>query len=346
MNSKFILSKILNLFHKSTQEQYDLKKSKNICFLGYEYRNGDLLVASFIFREIKKVNKDIKIVVAVEKQYQDILNLNPYIDRIEILPTNFFKLLKFLIINKFDVIIDLPWNMYPKSVILAYYLSKAKSFICSLNYNFKFIDHNLILNKNEHIINFLAKIPKLFGNSNPCLDYDFYIDKQTEDKILNFINLKFDKNSNILVINAQAYSQERTLSENSLRIIVNKILEIYPKLNIIILSYKQNYLPFENSNVVVYNTSTIKESAAMIKYSNYVLTTDTAIVHISDFFNKKMVVLYADDTYSIENNIKRFGSINIGKSVIALQTDKKKGTVNDIDINSIINSLEKIINNI
>ena len=74
---------------------------------------------------------------------------------------------------------------------------------------------------------------------------------------------------------------------------------------------------------------------------DFVLTVDTAIVHIADFYKKKMIVLYSDDKFSIENNFVRFCSINPNTIHIKAEEDK---TLNEIDVDIIVSALKNIIN--
>ncbi len=339
MNSKLIFTKILNLFPCNNQN-YDIKTAKSLCFLGYGYRIGDLLTASFIFREIKKFVPEMVITVAVESKYMEFVSSNKYIDKIKLLPENTLSLFQFLNKNKFDIIINLPWDRYSKIDMLIYKLSKTKSFVFeNSKYNYNFINFPIKWEQNEHITQFLAKIPKVFGNDSVNFDYELSLPNKYNKNLSEIIDEDLT-NYKILLFNPEAFEKVRTLCNEKINIITREILKEYKNIKIILLSYKQKYDFIDNKDIIVYKTNNIFDSAAIIKESDFVLSVDTAIVHIADYYKKKMVALYSDDKFSIENNFVRFCSIN--PDTIKIKA-KKDETVNNIDVNIIISALRNMI---
>jgi ADP-heptose:LPS heptosyltransferase len=339
MDFKLLFTKFLNLFH-CNNKNYDLKTAKSLCFLGYGYRIGDLLTASFIFREIKKSVPDIIVTVAVEPQYMEFVSSNKYVDKIEELPTKSFSLFRFLRKNKFDVIINLPWDRYSKISMLFYRLSQSKAFIFEkFKYDYEFVNFPLVWEKHEHITQLLTKVVNLFGNKFVDIDYELSLPEKYNKLSFDFINKDFD-DKKILLLNPEAFDNTRSLSDKKINDIVDKILNEYKKIKIVLLSYKRQYNFISNKDVIVYKTTNIFDSAYLIKNVDFVLTVDTAIVHIADFYKKKMIVLYSDDKFSIENNFVRFCSIN--PNTIHIKAEKDK-TLNEINVDIIVSALKNII---
>lgn len=339
MNSKILFTKFLNLF-PCNNKNYDIKTAKSLCFLGCGYRLGDLLTASFIFREIKKFIPGMIITVAVESKYMEFISSNKYIDKIELLPETTLSLFNFLNKNKFDVVINLPWDRYSKQNMLIYKLSKAKAFIFeNSKYNYNFINFPIKWEQNEHITQFLAKIPRFFGNDSINFDYEFSLPDKYNKNLSELIGEDLT-NYKTLLFNPEAFEKVRSLCDEKINIIASEILKECKNVKIILLSYKQKYDFINNKDIIVYKTNNIFNSAAIIKQSDFVLSVDTAIVHIADYYKKKMVALYSDDKFSIENNFVRFCSIN--PDTIKIKA-KKNETVNNIDVNVIISALRNMI---
>lgn len=338
---KKLFANTLNLLPSHTVKNYNLQTAKNIVFMGYGYQFGDLLITTPVFREIKRVVPNAKIILAVEQKYKDIVKGNSYIDKIEILPKTCLSVFCFLFKSKADVVIDLPFNNYHKNIIIAYYFSKLKAVIMqTAEYKYKFINYYVEWKENEHFAYFLSNVPKLFGNFNPGISYDLFLPEEDKRHALDFIYAHFNEKCKILLINPEAFIKERTLSVDNVVELVNIINNDCKMLQVIVLSHRQKYPDFLNISAVIYKSQSIMQTASIINLADYVLTVDTSIVHISDFFNKKMIALYSDDKFSVKGNFKKFCSVN--SNTVSIKAEKDK-TVNDIKKSDILKSLKLLL---
>lgn len=57
----------------------DMNRVKSILFLRYDGKIGDMVINTFVFREIQKRYPDIKIGVVTKGTAMDIIKFNPYV---------------------------------------------------------------------------------------------------------------------------------------------------------------------------------------------------------------------------------------------------------------------------
>jgi len=119
-DSKKIKAKLLKFLTKKHNVEFNLADAKKILVLKYD-RIGDMIVATPIFRELKKKYPSISISVLASKGNKDVIKYNPYVDNIytnykNSLLGDFSSLLK-LRKERFDVCIELEHSVIPHAIL-------------------------------------------------------------------------------------------------------------------------------------------------------------------------------------------------------------------------------------
>ena len=115
----------------------------------------------------------------------------------------------------------------------------------------------------------------------------------------------------------------------------------------ILPSCRKTWTPFFNGaslrsdldtgdNLSLFISKSILESAALIKFSDLIISPDTSIVHIAAAFNKKLVALYLDYSQQTEKTNIIWGPNYANASQICL--DRQNGTLSN-DVENIPNAL-------
>ena len=331
---KNLAKKILDKKEKS-KNSFDINKIKSILILRDDNKIGDMIVSTVLFREIKQKYPNIKIYVLCGNSNEIILKNNPYIEKIFINHNSFWKdifVYKELQKLKVDLMIDF-LLFRPKPLYLLKLRIISPEFllgICKDNYTIYDISINVDYNT-EHISRIYTTILNALNIKNISIDYDIFLDKQSEEYGRNF--REKNKNSKIIFFNTHSASKHRTLSLEKTK----EILEILHKENFkIILNSK--YI-IENKNLIIPKKDNFLKVLALVKYSDIVLTINTSIIHAAKAFNKKMIAIYNNDLS--QEKIAQVWAPNYKN---AIQLISKESDINSIEISEIINSIRFLIN--
>lgn len=341
-----ILKFILNALYKFRKNNKNCA-IKKILFIRFDSKIGDSVVESFFIRELKKLNLEVSIDVVVLEPYFKIVENNPHINKIYSIPfkknkwIESFCLIAKLRKQKYDLVIDIPFKPTLKRIIYLYFV-KAKK-VMSVNIDgYDFINYKFFCERGEyHFSQLFVNALLLLGVQNINKNYELFISNEDKEYVDNFINKNNLNNKKLFVFNPNGSTITRSLNKENIYKIL-KHLQKYKEYSIILLDYKKEFDDFKNlANLFISNN--IMQVAALIEKSNYVFTTDTGIVHISDVYLKPMTVLYSDvykrgDKPRI-NYIVEWHSINSKTSML-----RDTYNVNNISINNICNVLDKELN--
>ena len=313
----------------------EFKDIKKILFLRYDGKIGDYIITSWIYREIKKQRPDIEIdIVGISKNEKLFLN-NKNVNRFYKLKKSkkpfMYFLAKKLRAENYDVIID-PTEHLRKRDIFFIKNIKAKVVFGYDKEEINIFDKN-IGNNSKRMKEVYAEILEQLGFSNLNMDYEIPLDKEAEEKVDKYLEKK--KIDNYIVVNFFGAAKNKKINnENAIKLI--DVLHMkYKDKKIIILDSPSdrkaldNILKnvLDNERVYFYPNSTIFEAIEIIKKSILVVSPDTAIIHIADGFDKKIISFYKNEkiTYDkwkisedneihfYENNINEldFSNINL-----------------------------------
>ena len=179
-----ILSKIFDKRKKDIN--LDPCEIKRILFLRTDGKIGDYIVSSFIFREVKKYNPNIKIDVVADKSLENLLKLNKNIDNYYVFHRKKMKewkeIVKILKKNKYDISIDSTEGLKYKQI---YLLNRVNAKI-NIGYN---KDNYKIFNKKVRKSNTI-KMVEIYQKMFECVNikindtrYDVPISDESEKKV-------------------------------------------------------------------------------------------------------------------------------------------------------------------
>jgi ADP-heptose:LPS heptosyltransferase len=332
--AKVILDRKINKHNKTLT----IESIKSIIFFRTDDKIGDIVVSSFLYREIKKKYPYIKIIVCCGKNNKEILKYNKNVDEFYEVSGCLFKnifIFKILKEQSISLAVDFfPFN--PKfNHLLMLRIISVKFLIGFNKTSYKMYD--LSINENFfslHITYMYKYILNLLKIENPDLKYELPLASKEKKAALELINNCKYKYK--IVINPFSASKHRTLSINKLKELVNLIENSFDCCIFIVCQEKnKKKMAFlENDRTTIASFRSILESAALIKYSDIIVTPDTSIVHIAAAFDKKTIALYRNYSDSYEKIDIIWGPNN--PNAIQLSVDTKNGLLNN-DVENISN---------
>ena len=282
-------------------------KIKSILFLRYDGKIGDMVVNTFMFREIKKRFPDIKIGVVVRKENRDIISSNSNVDEIYLYDKKNIRFLATEIKKeKYDLLIDFSEMLRVKQ------MQFIKECDCCINMGLNRKDWNLFdisveagkdFQWDEHITKrYLAYLKKMSITKDIDTSYDISVKKI--DKDISFFNK--NKSEYKVILNPFGASKHKNFTEKTLKAIIN-ILNKY-ELKIILLYYgdkktEVNKLKDLRNVYIPESITSIEDSIFLISKSDLVITPDTSIVHIATALKKDTIAVYPPHggTYGVDH---------------------------------------------
>ena len=309
--NKKIKALILKLITNKSKNSFDIRKSKSVLVLKYD-RIGDMVLTTPIFRELKKVYPDISLSVLASKENKDVIQNNPYVDKIYTnYKNNIFNDLPILLkLRKkaFDVCIELEHSVIPHA-IFRLKIIKPKKIISihkdgryGVNGNeLKLYDYFTEKDKKNHFGKIWLDTLSFFGVEPSSDKYDFFTSKNDRNKAKSFVS-SFNNKLKI-GINIEGSFPEKSIQKKELEKICIGLYNNFKNITIVILAGPKNFLEKTkliaslNLDFVVssYITKTITEAGALIEQLDLIITPDTSIVHIAASFDKPVVSIHENN---------------------------------------------------
>jgi len=259
---------------------------------------GDIVLTTPVIRCLKKQLPGNEIHFITKKQFQPVLEHNPYVDKLWLIEKEIDEVIKDLKKEKYDHIIDLHHNL--RSLRLKLKLTGKKTSFRKLNVE-KWLMVNFKINKlpDQHIVDrYMETISGLnVKNDNAGLDY-FLV--QTDEVEIKSIPSSHQNGYIAFAIGAQY---------NTKKLPVEKIISICRKIDqpVVLLGGKEDADTGETiKNEVgenIYNACgkySLNQSASLTQQSKMVITHDTGLMHIAVAFGKKIISVWG-------NTIPEFG---------------------------------------
>ena len=260
---------------------------------------GDIVLTTPIVRCAKAQLKDSKIHFVTKDVFKSVLINNPNIDKLHTFKEDISEIYDELIAENYEVVIDLHKNL--RSLRLKRKL-KAKNYsFDKLNFkkflavNFKQI-HKL---PNKHIVDRYFETVAPIGVKSDGKGLDYFINEKETVDITTLIPNLHQKEFVALVVGGSYYTKK--IPQNKLEQICQVI-----QLPIIILGGKEDK-PIGDALLKKFpqliNTCgqfSINQSASIIKQADWVITSDTGLMHIASAYNKKIISIWG-------NTIPEFG---------------------------------------
>lgn len=260
---------------------------------------GDIVLTTPIIRCAKQQLQGVEIHYVTKEVFKSILIHNPYIDKVHTFKDDVSEIYGQLKNEDFDVVIDLHKNL--RSLRLKQKL-KAKSYSFNkLNYQ-KFLAVNFKqINKlpNKHIVDRYFETITPIGVKSDGKGLDHFIHKNDTVDVSILLTDHLQKTFMALVVGGSYFTK---------KIPLNKLAEICKnsKLPIIILGGKEDKSigdELQKQFPQLINTCgqyTINQSASIIEQAEWVVSSDTGLMHIASAYNKKIISLWG-------NTIPEFG---------------------------------------
>ncbi len=280
----------------------ELEGKKNILILRLG-KIGDIIIASSTFSAWKKIFPENQLHLVTLHKNKEVLKYNKDLDKIYFVKYKSLLFLKLITLRlfTFDLLIDLNDDASITSTLIRK-LVKPKA-----TAGFKFSARDVLdisleqpSKKETHIIERLSQLIKkihpkfLEENLSPII---YLGKKETED-------IKFElhpgvKDKKIIAINLSAGAPIRYWPEKNWIELIDRICEQSNIWNFILLSEKRDkeikdriIKLVDNSRIIPTQYNSFQHYAAYIQNSDFVITADTAAVHIASAFNVPVVAIY------------------------------------------------------
>jgi ADP-heptose:LPS heptosyltransferase len=263
---------------------------------------GDIVLTTPVIRCLKQQVKDAQVHYITKKQFANILESNPYIDKLYTIEKNISEISTKLKNENYDFVVDLHHNL--RSAQVKSLLNKKSRSFHKLNIE-KWLMVNLQINKlpNIHIVDRYFETIKSLGvkNDGKGLDYFIHAKDEVDIKTLpsEFHNASptgqsFGRGYIGFVIGAKYFTKQLPKE---------KIISICQKLNqpVILLGGKEDVEKGEAIKTEVgkniYNACgkyNLNQSASLVKQAKKIITHDTGLMHIAAAFKKEIVSVWGN----------------------------------------------------
>lgn len=253
---------------------------------------GDIVLTTPVVRCLKNQFQGAEIHYLTKRRNLDLLEANPYIDKIHLFGDSLTETIQELKAEKYDYVIDLHNNLRSLRVKLGL---KVKSF--SFN---KLNIRKLLLTKfrintlpKSHIVDRNLQTLSYFNIVNDGKGLDHFIPDEDEFP-LSQLPEKF-RNGYLVLVLAGTYSTKRMPVEKYRRLISET------QLPVMLLGGKSErplaatILDWKIGNVIDFTGKLrINQSASLVKNSRIVISNDTGLMHIAAAYHKKILSVWGN----------------------------------------------------
>jgi ADP-heptose:LPS heptosyltransferase len=253
---------------------------------------GDIVLTTPVMRCMKNQVPDVCIHFAVKNAFRQVVESNPYIDKVHVLHDDLDELIPALQQEQFDYVIDLHHNLRSLQVKRAL---KVKSFSFNKLNVQKWLLTNLKWNQmpNVHIVDRYMDTVASLGvqNDGEGLDYFIPADDHVKDRD---IPTSHQAGYVGLVIGAAHATK---------RLPLHQLTELCDKLEhpIVLLGGKEDYQLGKTISALdpikVYNACgkfNLNESADLVQRAKLIITHDTGLMHIAAAFKRPIVSIWGN----------------------------------------------------
>jgi len=257
---------------------------------------GDIVLTTPVIRCLKKqLQGDVEVHYLTKVGYRDLLAENPYITKIHTIDKSTNEVIDQLEEENFDYVVDLHKNLRS---------SRVKKRLNGLSFSFdklnvqKWILVNFKINRlpNIHIVDRYLAAVKALGIKNDGAGLDYFLPEGIESTFTE----KYPENYIALVLGANHATKK--LPEHKLKELLNT-----NKSNFILISGVEDAAIGKELEKIdpkrIFNacgTTTLNQSAYLIKKATAVITPDTGMMHIAAAFQQKIISVWG-------NTVPEFG---------------------------------------
>ncbi|MGJ0192413.1 glycosyltransferase family 9 protein [Pantoea sp. RRHST58] len=300
---RLALAKIL--WDRRKKASWNPDKVQKILIIRNEGTIGDVIVYSSFIEALSKRGYCIDILLT--EANKTVIEYNPYIRKAyvcenattEVFLKSFTPLISREIVstlreNHYDLVID-PCLETPVHRVKLLHDIDAKMAIgfnkwhC-INHYSKSLD---FASKDQHITQSVAQLAAALKIENiKSIPYKLHIPENVQSDVVNFLHHMGKQR--VVLINIFAGNKERCLSQEQLANIINKLLNSYCNVKIIILDHLNKIDKYMSDFAVINPFKTLHHAMALIASADLIITPDTSIVHISAAWEKPLISIYKD----------------------------------------------------
>ena len=259
---------------------------------------GDIVLTTPVVRGLKQQVEHAEIHYFTKPQYREILEDNPYIDRIHLLREDLNDQIQDLKEEQFDYVIDLHKNIRTRRIISGL---KVISFTFNKLNLKKWMYVNFKINRmpDQHIVERYREAVDVFDVKDDGGGLDYFIpEKDAVDR--THLQEPFNQGYIGFVIGALHNTKKLTLDK--MISIIDRIQ--YP---VVVLGGEEDHATGEqilkSCKTPVYNACgqfTINQSASLVRQARMIITHDTGLMHIAAAFRQRIITIWG-------NTVPEFG---------------------------------------
>jgi len=308
-------SNLLKLFNKSQIQFINANKVQKILVLKYD-KIGDMIVATPLFREIKRNMPQAELVVLASKINKPLIEKNRHIDDILVYENNWINLFPTLLKLrklKFDICIELEANFVSRAFFITKIVNSKNVVSISKTVgryglsadDIKVYDYYAPKKQSSHCSSIILSSLSVFGITKCNDQYEINVDNLYLLNAKKYFE-KLPKRKLNIGINVKGQSVSGEISNNSLVKMFKEIYKINPNINIVMLTTPCDYekvnifIESLNLNYVFNSNFNIPEVASFISMLDLIVSPDTSVVHIAGAYNIPIVAIYSnEDAYNL-----------------------------------------------
>ncbi len=251
---------------------------------------GDIVLTSPVVRCLKTQFPEAEVHFLTKKRNADLLQANPYVDKIQLLGDSLSQTISELKLENYDYIIDLHNNLRSLRVKLGLRI-KSYSFNKLNIRKLLLTQFKMHIMPDGHIVDRNMETLKKFNITNDGKGLEHFIPEEDEFSNLNLP--ESFRNGYVALVLAGTYTTKRMPVEKYRKL----ISEI--KIPFILLGGKSehsmaaNILEWNTGNVIDFTGKLrINQSASLVKNAKLVIANDTGLMHIAAAFHKKILSVW------------------------------------------------------
>lgn len=259
---------------------------------------GDIVLTTPVVRCAKHQLPGAEIHFVTRESFKSVLSENPYINKLHTFKQDVSEIYEELKAEKFDLVLDLHKNL--RSFRLKRKLKTKVTSFNKINIQ-KFLAVNFKILKalpDKHIVDRYFEVLKPLGLKNDQQGLDYFINSSDQINLQTLFPVGEQKFV-ALVVGGSYYTK---------KIPLNKLVEICEglKLPVVLMGGKEDAeiaeqllqkFPAVINACGKYN---LNQSASLIQQAEWIITSDTGLMHIASAFNKKIISIWG-------NTIPEFG---------------------------------------
>ena len=259
---------------------------------------GDIVLTTPVIRCLKEQVEHAEVHYFTKPEYKEILEANPYIDKIHLLKPDLGAQIQELKHEFFDYVIDLHKNIRTRRILSGL---KIISFsFDKLNLK-KWYYVNFKVNKlpDKHIVDRYMEAVDIFDVENDGKGLDYFIPSRDEVD-LEQLPEPFSSGYIGFVIGAKHHTKK--MPPDKIVSVINKI-----QFPVVLLGGKEDREAGEtirqSSESPVYNACgefSINQSASLVRQARLIITHDTGLMHVAAAFRQKIISIWG-------NTVPEFG---------------------------------------